>query len=390
MQFMTNMIGDNKILLWILAAAAILLAALIGVLLYRLVFGRRLRGGGGRARQPRLGVVDAYDLDRHRQLVIVRRDNIEHLVMIGGPNDILIESTIVRAQPAGMSQDARTVRDPAGIAAGGYPDENEAVESGRPAAASIALAMGARQAPEPAQARSDAGAAPASSDFDLIQTPAQMPAQMPARTPVAPGRPSPPAMPPLRPSRDESARVDLQTRAEASRPDASRPDASRPGEPAKPEISRPEPPRPNLGATGAPSGPLKQPLRGPAMAPPPSMPPSRSGAPAMPPPLRPPAGPINPSAMPPAMSSPGMSSPAMSPAPAAPPMRAAPNLQSPNFQSPNLQAPDVQASGSMQAPADPAKAKPSPGFEADAPAPGQPNADPLDALEEEMKKLLGR
>ena len=73
---MTNMIGDNKILLWILGAAAVLLVALILVLLYRLLFGRRLRGGGGRVRQPRLGVVDAYDLDRHRQLVIVRRDNI--------------------------------------------------------------------------------------------------------------------------------------------------------------------------------------------------------------------------------------------------------------------------------------------------------------------------
>ncbi|MCW6506474.1 flagellar biosynthetic protein FliO [Hyphomicrobiales bacterium BP6-180914] len=52
---------------------------------------------GGRTRQPRLGVVDAFDLDRQRQLVLVRRDNVEHLLMIGGPNDVVIEAAIVRA-----------------------------------------------------------------------------------------------------------------------------------------------------------------------------------------------------------------------------------------------------------------------------------------------------
>ena len=55
-------------------------------------------GCPGRGRQLRLGIVDAFDLDRQRQLVIVRRDNAEHLIMIGGPNDILIESQIIRAE----------------------------------------------------------------------------------------------------------------------------------------------------------------------------------------------------------------------------------------------------------------------------------------------------
>ena len=55
---------------------------------------------GGRARQPRLGIVDAFDLDRQRQLVIVRRDHVEHLLMIGGPNDVVVESNIVRAAAA--------------------------------------------------------------------------------------------------------------------------------------------------------------------------------------------------------------------------------------------------------------------------------------------------
>ena len=49
---------------------------------------------GGRARQPRLAVVDATAVDARRRLVLVRRDNVEHLIMIGGPTDIVIESRI--------------------------------------------------------------------------------------------------------------------------------------------------------------------------------------------------------------------------------------------------------------------------------------------------------
>ena len=84
---------------WIIAFAVILvLLALLGLFARQLKGGRlRLRGqGGGRARQPRLGVVDIHDLDRQRQLVLIRRDNVEHLVMIGGASDVVVESNIVR------------------------------------------------------------------------------------------------------------------------------------------------------------------------------------------------------------------------------------------------------------------------------------------------------
>lgn len=49
---------------------------------------------GGKNRQPRLQVLDAAAVDARRRLVLVRRDNVEHLVMIGGPTDIVIESGI--------------------------------------------------------------------------------------------------------------------------------------------------------------------------------------------------------------------------------------------------------------------------------------------------------
>jgi len=52
---------------------------------------------GGRNRQPRLQVLDAAAVDARRRLVLVRRDDVEHLIMIGGPTDIVIESRIGEA-----------------------------------------------------------------------------------------------------------------------------------------------------------------------------------------------------------------------------------------------------------------------------------------------------
>jgi hypothetical protein len=49
---------------------------------------------GGRNRQPRLQVLDAAAIDTRRRIVLIRRDNVEHLVMIGGPTDLVIESGI--------------------------------------------------------------------------------------------------------------------------------------------------------------------------------------------------------------------------------------------------------------------------------------------------------
>ncbi|WP_245442823.1 hypothetical protein [Methylobacterium terrae] len=66
----------------------------------RFARGRLTLGGNGatgRSRQPRLGIVDIYELDRQRQLILLRRDNVEHLLLVGGPNDVVVERNIVRA-----------------------------------------------------------------------------------------------------------------------------------------------------------------------------------------------------------------------------------------------------------------------------------------------------
>jgi len=60
----------------------------------------RLGGASTRGRQPRLGVIDYASVDARRRLILVRRDNVEHLLMIGGPTDVVVEANIVRAVAA--------------------------------------------------------------------------------------------------------------------------------------------------------------------------------------------------------------------------------------------------------------------------------------------------
>ena len=75
--------------------------ALIGVAawLVRQFATSRLGANTNRGRMPRLAVIDAAAVDGRRRLVLVRRDNVEHLLMIGGPTDIVVEPNIVRATP---------------------------------------------------------------------------------------------------------------------------------------------------------------------------------------------------------------------------------------------------------------------------------------------------
>ncbi|TWI90395.1 flagellar biosynthesis protein FliO [Roseibium hamelinense] len=56
-----------------------------------------------RGRQPRIAIMDAASIDTRRRLVLVRRDNIEHLILIGGPTDVVVEQGIIRGQPLGAN-----------------------------------------------------------------------------------------------------------------------------------------------------------------------------------------------------------------------------------------------------------------------------------------------
>ncbi|SFG64387.1 hypothetical protein [Methylobacterium gossipiicola] len=91
---------------------AIIFALIFAVLAVAVFAFRRLSGQGqsistkvgGRGRQPRLGVVDIYELDRQRQLILLRRDDVEHLLLVGGPNDVVVERNIARGVAARLAE----------------------------------------------------------------------------------------------------------------------------------------------------------------------------------------------------------------------------------------------------------------------------------------------
>ncbi|MBR0957429.1 flagellar biosynthetic protein FliO [Bradyrhizobium japonicum] len=110
--------------------AFIVVLALIGVAawLVRRFAGGRIGANTQRGRMPRLAVIDAAAVDGRRRLVLVRRDNVEHLLMIGGPTDIVVEPNIVRAAPSRDQLPQRpSAAEPPRLApmpdAGGWADE---------------------------------------------------------------------------------------------------------------------------------------------------------------------------------------------------------------------------------------------------------------------------
>jgi flagellar biogenesis protein FliO len=73
-------------------------------------FGSTRVDAAARGRQPRLAVIDSAAVDGRRKLVIIRRDNVEHLLMIGGPSDVVVETNIVRGA-AVATRDAPPARN---------------------------------------------------------------------------------------------------------------------------------------------------------------------------------------------------------------------------------------------------------------------------------------
>ncbi len=75
-----------------------ILAVLILIWLARR-FSRATLVSGGKQRQARLAVMDATPVDARRRLILVRRDDVEHLILIGGPTDVVVEQNIRLTAP---------------------------------------------------------------------------------------------------------------------------------------------------------------------------------------------------------------------------------------------------------------------------------------------------
>jgi len=173
LQWLDSVAGPGYVaaILWTFAALILLVVVLLVIKVVRnLTFGTFV--AGGRNRKTRLAVMDATAVDSHRRLVLVRRDDIEHLILIGGPTDVVVERDIRLAAP----------RRPALTGDGGQQQQQAAAP--RPRAP--------QPAPAPAPARQPAPPQPVAQPAAVARP---RPAPAPAPRPAAPSQPTAKVMP---------------------------------------------------------------------------------------------------------------------------------------------------------------------------------------------------
>lgn len=183
--------GNNLIVAVVGVGVALLALAIILWIVRR-------RGGsspfirGGKNRQPRLQVLDATAVDARRRLVLVRRDNVEHLVMIGGPTDVVIESGI------GAIPILKDVRDPQDAML-------QSLSSERAIASSRQRAIAPEREPETRQAPIMTASAPAPQPDVKPSTPVAPPSSAAAPAPTVATRPAVAPAPAPRPQAASAA-----------------------------------------------------------------------------------------------------------------------------------------------------------------------------------------
>ena len=77
----------QNLTLYLGAAGVLLLVLFIAILI-----SRSMSGGIRGRRGQRLGISEYHDLDKSKRLVLVRRDGVEHLLLIGSHQDLVVES----------------------------------------------------------------------------------------------------------------------------------------------------------------------------------------------------------------------------------------------------------------------------------------------------------
>jgi hypothetical protein len=178
----------------------------------------QLGGASTRGRQHRLSVLEWAKVDNRRFLCLVRRDNVEHLLIIGGPTDVVVEANIVRAVSA--SRDVALAR-PAAVEPlpraiplpdngnGSWPLQPEVITPPPPARPAPKIEPATDEAPAwpPLQPQADTppsgAAAPARPQRDTLA----------ALADELSARPAPPP-PPSRVRTPAPARAPLEARAE--------------------------------------------------------------------------------------------------------------------------------------------------------------------------------
>jgi len=139
-QFITGLFGGsgNTALTMLFALGAVIVLIILAVWLMKVVF--KVSGNGVRGRNRRLAVVDTLVLDQKRQLMIIRRDNVEHVILTGGAQDLVIETGIAVAETPVTTPARRPASPIAPVQRPAPAGPAPVVESVRPAAPVVPVA----------------------------------------------------------------------------------------------------------------------------------------------------------------------------------------------------------------------------------------------------------
>ena len=181
---------------WVLLALVIIVIVLIALRLLRGITAGTFIAGG-RNRKARLAVMDATAIDTRRRLVLVRRDDVEHLILIGGTSDIVVEQDIRMIHKA-----SRSITDEAEAPARQAPPQQPQPAPGKADAAPTRPFSSLRSperpapparpaAPPPARPASPPPAAPAAKQAPAWRQPEPAAAPRPQPAPVRPATPAP-------------------------------------------------------------------------------------------------------------------------------------------------------------------------------------------------------
>lgn len=226
--------GYANAILWLAAALALLIIVLF---LIRII--RRFATGtfvaGGRNRRARLAVMDAAAIDSRRRLVLVRRDDVEHLILIGGPTDVVVEQDIRLVGRPARPLAAPESQDEGNHASDLHLEREQDVPVAQPP---VALPEIERPARPPFASVFPAAVRPAAPAMRPVPPPQPLPQRPATPEPTPRAMPEPPVRPAAQapsPPPQVPPRPLAGTQAASSRPEPSRP------EPSRPETARPEP-----------------------------------------------------------------------------------------------------------------------------------------------------
>lgn len=90
---------------WLAIIAAIIGLGAVGVQFARGAMSGTSNGSFFRSKvEPRIEVIEYANMDGRRKLALIRRDDVEHLIMIGGPVDVVIETGIAAIPATNVEQ----------------------------------------------------------------------------------------------------------------------------------------------------------------------------------------------------------------------------------------------------------------------------------------------